>query len=387
MAPAGGLPRGGEDPTVFISAGEPSGDMHGAELARALQAALPGVRLVGLGGDRMRAAGVELLAGVDELAVIGAAEVVRHLPFFLRLRRRVFRALESERVALVIPIDYPGFNLRLARRARRRGIPVLYYIAPQVWAWHTSRTRALARDTDRVAVVLPFEEDYLRAAGVDAAFVGHPLLDQPRPEMSRDAWCSRHGLDPERPVVALFPGSRAQEIGRHLELLVGAASQLRASRPEVQPVIAASPDLPRALFKEAPWPLEVRGDLLLAHARVAAVKSGTTTLETALAGVPMVVVYRMHPLSFRLARRLVRTPYVSLVNLVAGREVVPERLQDEATPAGIARLLEERLDDGPCRQETLAGLEQVRALLGEPRAAERVAAMAARLLEERRAAG
>jgi lipid-A-disaccharide synthase len=385
MTSPGGLPEGGRGPTVFISAGEPSGDMHGAELARALSAARPGVRLLGLGGERMRAAGVELLAGVDELAVIGAAEVVRHLPFFLRLRRRVFRALEQDGVDLVIPIDYPGFNLRLARRARRTGIPVLYYIAPQVWAWHSSRTRAIARDTDQVAVVLPFEEEFLRAAGVRASFVGHPLLDQPSPLTTREEWCALHGLDPSRPVLALFPGSRAQEIHRHLELLLETATLLRRSRPEVQPVIAASTDLSSALYAGAPWPLEPRSELLLAHARVAAVKSGTTTLEAALAGVPMVVVYRMHPLSFRLARRLVRTPFVSLVNLVAGEEVVPERLQDEARPTELARLLEERLDDGPRRSRTLAGLGEVRTRLGEARAAERVAAMAVELLEEHRA--
>jgi lipid-A-disaccharide synthase len=386
MARATDAPARGPGPTIFISAGEPSGDLHGAALARALSMALPGVRLIGLGGDRMRAAGVELLAEVEELAVIGLAEVLRHLPFFVRLRRRVFEALEREGVELVIPIDYPGFNLRLARGSRRRGIPVLYYIAPQVWAWHSSRTRAIARDTDRVAVVLPFEEEYLRRAGVEATFVGHPLLDRALPSLSREKWCAEHDLDPSAPILALFPGSRAQEVERHLSLMLETAELLRRRRPEVQPVIAAVPDLPPSLFASAPWPLEARGELLLAHARLAVVKSGTTTLETALAGVPMVVVYRMHPLSYMLARRLVRTPFVSLANLVAGGEVVPERLQDAARPAELARLLEERLDDGAVREATLAGLARVRGRLGEPRAAERVAAIALELLEARRVA-
>ncbi|HYH79501.1 MAG TPA: hypothetical protein VEX86_06880, partial [Longimicrobium sp.] len=175
-------------PVIFISAGEESGDLHGAALARALRARFPRARMLGLGGARMKAEGVELMAGLGELAVMGFVEVLRHLPYFIDLKKRVFAALERERVDLVIPIDYPGFNLRLAKHARGRGIPVLYYIAPQVWAWHKSRVRDLARDADRVAVVLPFEEAFLRAAGVNARFVGHPLLDRPHPALLRDVW-------------------------------------------------------------------------------------------------------------------------------------------------------------------------------------------------------
>ena len=234
-------------PTIFISAGEESGDLHGAALARALRERFPDARLVGLGGARMQAQGVRLLAGLNELAVMGFVEVLRHLPFFIELRKRVFAALASEGVDLVIPIDYPGFNLRLARHARERGIPVLYYIAPQVWAWHKSRVRDLARDANEVAVVLPFEEDFLRKGGVNARFVGHPLLDRGHPELPRADWARSVGLDPERPILALFPGSRAQEVARHLELFSAAAELAVARRPDAQPVIGVPGGIDRSV--------------------------------------------------------------------------------------------------------------------------------------------
>ena len=250
-------------PTIFISAGEESGDLHGAALARALRERYPAARLIGLGGARMRAQGVETLAGLDELAVMGFVEVIKHLPFFIQLRKRVFAALEAERVDLVIPIDYPGFNLRLARHAKASGIPVLYYIAPQVWAWHKSRVRDLGRDADEVAVVLPFEEDFLRRGGVNARFVGHPLLDRAEPELPRDAWARGQGLDPARPLLALFPGSRAQEVGRHLELFSAAADLVVRRRPDAQPVIGVPGGIDRGVYGAARWPLiESSGGLL-----------------------------------------------------------------------------------------------------------------------------
>jgi lipid-A-disaccharide synthase len=378
-------PVAGRVPTIFLSAGEPSGDLHGAALARALRRRIPGVRLVGLGGARMAAEGVELLAGLDELSVMGFAEVLKHLPFFLRLRRRVFEALLSERVELVIPIDYPGFNLRLARHARESGVPVLYYIAPQVWAWHASRARDLARDADQVAVILPFEEEFLRAAGANASFVGHPLLDVPPPAGPRDAWLSGIGLDPARPVLALFPGSRAQEVGRHLELFCATADEVVRRQPEVQPVIGAAPDLGRSLFGGAAWPLADDPRALLHHATAALVKSGTTTLEAALARTPFVVVYRMNPLSYRIAQRLVKVPHIALANLVAGERLAPELIQDAAQPSRLADELLPLLDESsPRHAAMLAGFERMRVKLGEGGAAERVAEAAAGLLPQRR---
>jgi lipid-A-disaccharide synthase len=371
-----------ERTTIFLSAGEPSGDLHGAALARALRSRIPGVRLIGLGGDRMRAEGVELLAEVDELAVMGFVEVLSRLPFFVRLRRRVFDALARERVHLVIPLDYPGFNLRLARHATRLGVPVLYYIAPQVWAWHSSRVKQLAEDARAVAVILPFEEPFLRERGVEAEFVGHPLVEAAAPELSREEWCARHGLDPGRPLLALFPGSRGQEVRRHLALFEAAAAELRRRFPAVQPVIGASPDLPPDAYASASVPLSSSPRELLHLADAALVKSGTTTLEAALAGTPFVVAYRMHPLSWALARRLVKVPHVALANLVADERLAPELLQDAATPTALADALLPLLDAGSSdRARMLEGFARIRAALGDGGAAARVAEMAAELLE------
>jgi lipid-A-disaccharide synthase len=368
-------------PTIFLSAGEPSGDIHGAGLARALRARIPGVRLLGLGGDRMAAEGVELLAEVEDLAVMGFAEVVSRLPYFIRLKRTVFDALERERVDLVIPIDYPGFNLRLSRQATRRGVPVLYYIAPQVWAWHTSRTRALARDTRRVAVILPFEAEFLRRHGAEAEFVGSPLLELPMPEIGREAWCREEGLDPQRPVLGLFPGSRAQELSRHLALFESAAHELVRRTPGLQVRIGRSPDLDADHFAGAAFPTTSDPRGLLHFATAALVKSGTTTLETALAGTPFVVAYRMNRVSWQIARRLVEVPHIALANLVAGERLVPEFVQDEATPERLAAALAPLLlpESAEARRMT-EGFDRIRGRLGSGSASERVAGIAAELL-------
>ena len=372
-------------PRILISAGEPSGDLHGAGVARALRRRWPDARLYGFGGTQMRAAGVELIAHVDELAVMGFAEVARHLPFFIGLLRDVRQRLDAEPPDLVIPIDYPGFNLRLARMARDRGVPVLYYIAPQVWAWHRSRMRELAANTDRLAVILPFEEALFREHGATAAFVGHPLLDLPDDIPAREAFCASLGIDAGKPILALFPGSRAQEVRRHLALFESAAERVRRARPDVQPVIAVGDAVPAELYARAGAARTHESRALLQHAAAALVKSGTTTLQAAVAGTPMVIAYQMHPLSYAIARRVVEVPHVGLVNLVAGERLAPEFIQDEATPSALADALLPLLSEGPERARTVARLERVRAALQAPAgagdAAERVAALAGELID------
>ena len=376
----------GAAPTIFLSAGEPSGDLHGAAVARALRQRWPEARLLGLAGPRMQAEGVEPIVPFDRLAVMGFVEVLRDLPFFVRLLGRSAGVLRDEGVDLVIPIDYPGFNLRLTRRAGALGVPVLYYIAPQVWAWHRSRAGKLAEAADRLAVILPFEEEVFAEYGADVHFVGHPLVDRREPAPERAAFCEGLGLDPDRRILALFPGSRAQEVERHLALFADAAARVVDARWHLQPVVARSPDVPEAAYAGTPYPMTPDGRGLLAHAHVALVKSGTTTLETALAGVPMVIAYRTHPLTFWLARRLVEVAHVGLANLVAGRRIAPELLQDDATPDALAAALLPLVDEGPARRAALEGVRAVReALRPDERgtAADRVAALAAEILEGR----
>lgn len=372
-------------PRILISAGEPSGDLHGAGVARALRQQWPDAELYGFGGSLMRGAGVTLHAHVDDLAVMGFAEVARHLPFFLKLLRDTRRALDTAPPDLVIPIDYPGFNMRLARMAKERGIPVLYYIAPQVWAWHSSRVRQLAETSHRLAVILPFEQQLFEEAGTRAAFVGHPLLDQREETTSRAQLAAQLGLDPARPILALFPGSRAQEVKRHLALFEAAAGRVRAARPDVQPVIAAGDAVPAALYETARFPRTADNRALLQHAAAALVKSGTTTLQAAVAGTPLVIAYRMHPLSYAIARRVVEVEHVGLVNLVAGERLAAEFIQDAATPDALAGALLPLFDDGPARTRTIAGLARVRTALQPPPgagdAANQVAALARELIE------
>jgi lipid-A-disaccharide synthase len=343
---------------------------------------MPDVHLIGTGGPLMEAQGVRLLAGLDDLAVMGFAEVVRHLGFFRRLMKRVVGMLDAGDVDLVLPVDYPGFNLRVTEAAHRRGIPVLYYIAPQVWAWKPGRARKLARQADHVAVILPFEVDILEAVDADVSFVGHPLLERTDEVPDRASLCSRWGLDPARPLLALLPGSRKQEIDRHLRLFEAASDVVRARHPEVQPVLARATSVPEAWLKETSLPVVDETRALLRHARAALVKSGTSTLEAALAGVPFVVAYRTHPLTYWLALRLVRVPHIALANLVAGAPVVPEVLQGAATAERLAALLIPLLEESPARGRQLTGLERIRGALGSPGASERVAAKALSLLEE-----
>lgn len=369
-------------PQIFISAGEPSGDLHGANLARALKKRWPTAKLYGFGGDLMSAEGVELWAHADEMAVMGIVEVARHLPFFLNLLKRVRNHLQNDPPDLVIPIDYPGFNLRLARYAKTDRIPVLYYIAPQVWAWHRSRMKELARNVDKLAVVLPFEEALFRDAGADVVFVGHPLLDAPMPTKTREEFCTEIGVDPTGLLLALLPGSRRQEVRSHLELFTAAAGLVQQEVPEVIPVIARAPGIPDAQLRGR-FPRTADARELLQHAHAALTKSGTSTLDCALSNTPMVIAYRMHPLTFLIAKGLVDVAHIGLVNLIAGRRVAPEFVQNEATPESLTEALIPLVKNGPERAAAIKQLSEVRAMLAANdtrSAAEHVADLAVTLI-------
>ncbi len=372
------------EPRIFLSAGEASGDLHGAAVAAALRRLYPDAELIGLAGPRMAAAGVEPIVEFKRLAVVGFVEVVSRLPFFLSLRRRVRDLLSERPPELVIPIDYPGFNLWLTGEAHRRGIRVLYYIPPQLWAWRQGRARILAEKTDRVAVVFPQEEPFLREFGVEAVFVGHPLLDGlPGWETPTEAIAAL-GADPTRPILGLLPGSRAQEVRRLLAPFLEVAEEVVKRRPQVQILVATAPEVPVEYYDAARRyrvvPDAVR---VLSAATAVLTKSGTSTLEAALLETPLVIAYRVHPLSYLLARRLVRVDSIGMVNLLAGKRVVPEFVQ--ALPVErIADALLPLLETGSRQRETMvAALREVRGLLGEPGAPERVARLAAELLDTR----
>jgi lipid-A-disaccharide synthase len=369
----------GAPPRIYVSAGEPSGDAHGAAVITALRRRFPQARLEALGGPRMAEAGATVLDRMERYSVVGFVEALAKLPAHFRLLARTREAFRAHRYDLVILIDYPGYHLRAATAAAAAGIPVLYYIAPQLWAWGRGRVQRLARAVRRLAVILPFEERFFRERGVSATFVGHPLKDRP-PGPPRLEAKRALGLDAARPVLGLFPGSRGQEVRRMWPTWRAAATRVRAARPEVQVVVAGAPG---AAYPEAGEILVAGGDptVVFAAADAGICKSGTTTLEAALADVPMVIAYRAHPISGFIAMRLVRVPWVGLVNLVAEEAVCPELLMGAAQPRALADAVLPLLDpEAAATQRQRAGLALVRERLGAPGAAGRVADIAEELL-------
>jgi len=355
-------------PRLLISCGEPSGEFYAAELVAELRRRHKDLDVIGLGGDLLAAQNVRLLAHLKDLAVVGLFEVLSHLRRIKRLFDSVVAEAERVRPDVAVLIDYPDFNLRLARKLKKLGIPVVYYVSPQLWAWRRGRIKNVKRDVSKMLVIFPFEEVIYRDAGVPVTFVGHPLIDHVKPPADRAAIATRLGLSGDRPVVALLPGSRNKEVGFNLPPMLGAVKALREKRPDLQFVLAAAPHLRANAFAEAAaaglmLKEGVTRDVLSAS-RVAIVASGTATVETALTLTPMVVVYRLSALTYALGKPLVSVTNYAMVNLIAGRVVVPELIQGDFTPARVAEETLRVLDDGAPRSEMLRSLEEVREKLG-----------------------
>ena len=378
----------------MIVAGEASGDLHGARLVQAMLKLDPCLRFCGMGGRELRGAGVELLADAAKLAVVGAVEVFSHLGDILRARRALIERMQARRPELLILIDYPDFNFLLARKAKKLGIPIFYYISPQVWAWRSGRVRTIKRLVDRMAVILPFEPAFYARHGLQVDFVGHPLLDSVKSELSPDAFRSLHAIEPNRPLIGLLPGSRRKEIATLLPIFLDAAGLIARELPQGIFLLPQAPTISRALLDQhglAAWQkridirvIEKDRYAMMAACDAAMAASGTAVLELGILDVPTVAAYRMSPHTYWLGRLLIRNlRFFSLINLIAEREVIPEFLQDAANPEQIARTTLAIIQDGKMTQKMLTGLAEVRCRLGGPGASQRTAAAALNLLKER----
>ncbi|MGA7379556.1 MAG: lipid-A-disaccharide synthase [Terriglobales bacterium] len=373
---------------ILISAGEASGEMYGAQLMEALRRRLPSIQFFGAGGDRMRAAGCETVVDAKDLAVVGITEILSHLPRIYGLFHKLIAAADAHRPDLAIVIDSPAFNWRVARQMHRRGVPVVYYVCPQFWAWRQGRVRLLRKYVDKALVIFPFEEKFYRDRGVDATFVGHPLAGLAKPQVSRSDYAAQHRLDVAKTWITLMPGSRVKEVRMNLPTILKSVAALG---PGYEFLLPVAPTLDRTwlegLISQSisvrPVPEALSA---LVHSRAGIIASGTATVEAALMGTPFVMVYRVSPLTYLLGRSRVKVPHFAMVNLIAGKEVVPELVQENFTPEKVVGEIVKILSDGRARESMIAGLAAVKvALRGAPdrlpaaeQAAEAVTAILAR---------
>jgi lipid-A-disaccharide synthase len=370
---------------LLLSAGEASGDMYAARLATALKKRLD-VALFGMGGSQMRAAGVEVVSDYSEVSVVGITEILTHLPSLVRAMRHLVSEARRRKPPFAILTDFPGFHLRLARKLRPLGVRNIYYICPQFWAWRPWRVRIVRRRFAQALCIFPFEEKFYGDAGVPVKFIGHPLVGTVQASRTREQFCREQNLDPAKPIVTLLPGSRHAELAQHLPVLRQACVLIQREIA-AQFVVAAAPGSHATELREG-WPAGVTPRLVegqtynaLAAADAAVVSSGTATVEAALLNVPMVVIYRVTPLTALLAKPLLRTAHFSMVNLIAGRRVVPELIQHDFSPERVAGEILRLLRDPKAREELRAGLAEVRQALGPPDAVDRAADFIAALLK------
>ncbi len=376
---------------IMIVAGEASGDLHGSNLVKEALRDNPHLSFSGMGGAKMQEAGVTILADSSETAVVGLVEVISHFPAIYRAFTTLRRVLRANPPDLLILIDFPDFNLHLAREAKKAGVPVLYYISPQIWAWRVGRVKKIARLVDHMAVVFPFEVPFYEKAGVPVTFVGHPLADIVHPTMSRFEAQACFGLDPARRTIGLFPGSRKGEIQHLAATILEAASLLKKHFPDAQFILPLASSLTAAdiapfLNSSIPDIRVIEGqtyDVMQVCDAVITV-SGTVTLETALMGVPMVIIYRVSPFTYAVGKRLIKVDHIGICNIVAGERVVRELVQDDAEPAWIAAEIARILTDQEYVKEMREKLLNIRGILGARGASQRVARLVAELVAQRK---
>jgi lipid-A-disaccharide synthase len=359
----------------MISCGEPSGDLYAGALVRALRARDPRLEAFGLGGEQLAGAGARLVADFRGLSVTGLTEALKVLPRSWATYQQLVAAARDERPDVLVLIDYPDFNFRLMSAIKALGVPLVYYISPQLWAWRPGRMKTMKALVDRVLVIFPFEEALYRAEGVDVRFVGHPLLELATPTADKATLAREFGLDAHRPIVALLPGSRPNELTRLASVLGAAAGEIARRVPGVQFIVARAPHLDSALFGAFPSTpiVEGRTDDVLSLSDLVLTASGTATVQTAMHGKPMVVLYKLSPLTYRLGKPLAKVDMYAMVNLIAGRRIVRELIQDDCTPQAVADEAVALLTDGARRDEMVRDLAAVRAALGGPGASQRAA--------------
>lgn len=349
---------------ILISAGEASGEMYGAQLIEAIRRRDPSCEFFGAGGPAMRAAGCDTVVDAKDLSVVGISEILSHLPKIYSLFHKLIREANQRRPDLAVVIDSPAFNWRVARQMHRRNIPVIYYVCPQFWAWRQGRVRLIRKYVDKALVIFPFEERFYRDRGVDATFVGHPLAEVSRPQIERSEYAANYKLDSAKPWITLMPGSRVKEVRMNLPTILESAAKLGSSYEFLLPI---APTLERASLQSliGSQPVRIVEDALpaLSHSRAGIIASGTATVEAAMMGMPFVMVYRVTPLTYLLGRSTVKVPHFAMVNLIAGKQIVPELIQHDFTADNIVSQLNQIIPDGPPRDQTIAGLADVRARL------------------------